>query len=119
MTIPLTSFAGGAETTNEDIEVEVTLAELAAQGDEADVDGTVDAFVVNLIAGGTLKIGTSAATATAWAPGTNVTINAVNNAGWSKDVNRWRQFGNDRPYHYYGSPWCFAQIGTAFGEGMI
>ena len=39
--------------------------------------------------------------------------------GWSKDVNKWRQFGNDRGYHYYGSPWCFAQIGTAFGEGMI
>jgi alpha-galactosidase len=39
--------------------------------------------------------------------------------GWSKDVDRWRQFGNDRPYHYYGSPWCFAQIGRAFGEGMI
>ncbi len=39
--------------------------------------------------------------------------------GWSKDVDKWRQFGNDRPYHYYGSPWCFAQIGTAFGEGMI
>jgi hypothetical protein len=39
--------------------------------------------------------------------------------GWSKDVDKWRQFGNDRPYHYYGSPWCFAQIGTAFGEGMV
>ncbi|MEO2015164.1 MAG: sialate O-acetylesterase [Fuerstiella sp.] len=39
--------------------------------------------------------------------------------GWSKDVDKWRQFGNDRPYHYYGSPWCFAQIGTAFGDGMI
>ncbi|MEM7391953.1 MAG: sialate O-acetylesterase [Verrucomicrobiota bacterium] len=39
--------------------------------------------------------------------------------GWSKDVNKWRQFGNDRGYHYYGSPWTFAQIGTAFGEGMI
>ncbi|MCG8648497.1 MAG: sialate O-acetylesterase [Pirellulales bacterium] len=39
--------------------------------------------------------------------------------GWSKDVNKWRQFGNDRPYHYYGSPWCFAQIGQAFGEAMI
>ena len=32
--------------------------------------------------------------------------------GWSKDVEKWRQFGNDRGYHYYGSPWTFAQIGT-------
>ena len=39
--------------------------------------------------------------------------------GWSRDVNKWRQFGNDFPYHYYGSPWCFAQIGTAFGKGML
>ena len=38
---------------------------------------------------------------------------------WSKDVNKWRQFGNDRGYHYYGSPWFFAQTGTAFGEGML
>ena len=39
--------------------------------------------------------------------------------GWAKDVDKWRQFGNDRGYHYYGSPWCFAQIGTAFGECML
>lgn len=39
--------------------------------------------------------------------------------GWSRDVEKWRQFGNDHPYHYYGSPWCFAQIGTAFGNGML
>ena len=39
--------------------------------------------------------------------------------GWSADVAKWRQFGNDHGYHYYGSPWTFAQIGTAFGEGMI
>ena len=39
--------------------------------------------------------------------------------GWAKDVSKWRQFGNDFGYHYYGSPWTFAQIGTAFGEGMI
>ena len=38
---------------------------------------------------------------------------------WSKDVNKWRQFGNDRGYHYYGSPWFFAQTGTAFGKGML
>ena len=38
---------------------------------------------------------------------------------WRADVDKWRQFGNDFPYHYYGSPWCFAQIGTGFGEGMV
>ena len=39
--------------------------------------------------------------------------------GWSKDVDKWRQFGNDRPYHYLGSPWFFAQAGTGFGEAML
>ncbi len=39
--------------------------------------------------------------------------------GWKKDVNKWRHFGNDGGYHYYGSPWTFAQIGTSFGEAMI
>lgn len=39
--------------------------------------------------------------------------------GWAADVDRWRQFGNDRPYHYYGSPWFFAQAGTGFGEAML
>jgi alpha-galactosidase len=39
--------------------------------------------------------------------------------GWSKDVDKWRQFGNDRPYHYLGSPWFFAQTGTGFGEAMV
>ena len=38
---------------------------------------------------------------------------------WSKDVAKWRQFGNDRGYHYYGSPWFFAQAGTGFGEAML
>lgn len=39
--------------------------------------------------------------------------------GWSKDVDKWRRFGNDRPYHYHGSPWFFAQAGTGFGEAML
>ena len=39
--------------------------------------------------------------------------------GWSKDVDKWRRFGNDRPYHYLGSPWFFAQAGTGFGEAML
>ena len=39
--------------------------------------------------------------------------------GWSKDVDKWRRFGNDRPYHYFGSPWFFAQAGTGFGEAML
>lgn len=83
----LTSFAAVADTTNEDTQVEITFAELTAQGDEADVDGTVDAFVVKSVTSGTLKIGTSAATATAWASGTNDTIDGTNHAYWTPALN--------------------------------
>ncbi|MEZ6059074.1 MAG: hypothetical protein R3C19_01800 [Planctomycetaceae bacterium] len=79
----LTAFSAPVDTTLEDAEVEVTSAELAAQGDETDVDGTVIAFVVKSVSSGTLKIGTSAGTATAWAAGTNDTIDASNNAYWT------------------------------------
>lgn len=39
--------------------------------------------------------------------------------GWSADPEKWRRFGNDRPYHYYGSPWFFAQAGRGFGDAML
>ncbi|WP_192485392.1 MULTISPECIES: beta strand repeat-containing protein, partial [Cysteiniphilum] len=52
----LTSFADAIVSTNEDTEVEITLAQLLAQGNEADIDGTVDGFVVQVLTSGTLKI---------------------------------------------------------------
>ncbi|UCH48502.1 MAG: hypothetical protein JSU95_01385, partial [Betaproteobacteria bacterium] len=78
----LTTFAGAIDTVAEDNEVEITFADLAAQGNEADVDGTVDAFVIKAVSSGTLKIGTSAGTATLWAAGTNDTVDSTNNAYW-------------------------------------
>jgi len=85
----LTSFAAVIDTSAEDTEVELTLAELKAQGDEADVDGTVDAFVVKSVTTGTLRIGADAGSATAWAAGSNDTIDASNHAYWTpaQDVN--------------------------------
>jgi alpha-galactosidase len=38
---------------------------------------------------------------------------------WLKNVDKWNQFGSDRPYHYYGSPWFFSQTGSAFAKAMI
>jgi len=85
----LTHFSGTIDTTNKYTEVELTFAELAAQGDEADTDGTVVAFMVQEVNTGTLKIGTSSATATAYAYGKNETIDSNNKAYWrqSKDGN--------------------------------
>ncbi|MFM6189721.1 FG-GAP repeat domain-containing protein, partial [Planktothrix sp.] len=83
----LSSFAGSVDTTNEDTEVELTFAEFVAQGNEADSDGTVDAFVVKAVSSGTLKIGNDAASATAWVAGSNDTIDATKKAYWTPDAN--------------------------------
>ena len=52
----LTTFVATADTGDEDTEIEISFAEMAAQGNEADVDGTVDAFVIKTVSTGTLKI---------------------------------------------------------------
>ena len=83
----LTAIAAVVDTVNEDTRVEVTFAEIAAQGNEADVDGTVVAFVVKAVSSGTLLIGATAGTATAWVAGTNDTINATNKAYWMGALN--------------------------------
>jgi hypothetical protein len=79
----LTTFATTVDTGNEDTEFEIGFVDLAAQGDEADVDGTVDAFVIKSVSTGTLKIGATAGSATLWAAGTNDTVDASNNAYWT------------------------------------
>lgn len=82
----LTGFGGVVETTAEDTEVEISFADLAAQGDEADVDGTVEAFVVQSITSGTLLIGADAGSATAWVAGVNDVIDATQHAFWTPDT---------------------------------
>ncbi|MGB5619636.1 MAG: DUF4347 domain-containing protein, partial [Desulfobacterales bacterium] len=79
----LTTFAAPVDITDENTEVEITFADLEAEGDEDDSDGSVGAFVVKSLASGTLKIGASAGTASAFAVGSNDTINAANSAYWT------------------------------------
>ena len=50
----LTLMAAPVDTVAEDTQVQVTFAEIAAQGDEFDVDGSVTAFVVKSVTSGTL-----------------------------------------------------------------
>ena len=83
----LTAFAAVVDTTNEDTQVELTFAEFLAQGDETDVDGTVDAFVVQAVSSGSLKIGMTALTATEFVVGSNDKINATLNAYWTPAAN--------------------------------
>ena len=79
----LTAFASTVVTGNEDNQMAITFANLQAQGNEADVDGTVDAFVIKAVSTGTLLIGTSAGTATTWDAITNNTIDESHLAYWT------------------------------------
>ncbi|MDO8318278.1 DUF4347 domain-containing protein, partial [Rhodoferax sp.] len=83
----LSTFAGAVDSVNEDTPVELTLADLLAQGNEADVDGSVSAFVVQAVSTGSLKIGGSADTATAWAAGSNDTVDGAHHAYWTGALN--------------------------------
>ena len=83
----LTAFAVSVASGDEDSEITVTFANLQAQGDEADVDGIVDSFVIKAVNSGALKIGTTAETATAWAAGTNEVVDASHQAYWTPAAN--------------------------------
>ena len=83
----LTAFSSSVASGNEDSPITVTFANLQSKGNEADIDGTVTAFVIQAVSTGTLKIGTSAATATAWAFGNNDVVNAARQAYWTPEMN--------------------------------
>ena len=81
--IPTLTAVSTIAGATEDTEKEISFADLSAAADEGDVDGTVTGFVVKVVSTGTLKIGASAGTATAWAAGSNDTINSTNKAFWT------------------------------------
>jgi Ca2+-binding RTX toxin-like protein len=83
----LTTFSAPVNTGSENSDVTVSFTDLQAKGDETDTDGTVDAFVVKAVSSGTLKIGLSAATATAWDAAANNTVDATHQAYWTPDTN--------------------------------
>ncbi len=79
----LTGFAGVVDSTTENTEVELSFADLAAQGDEADNDGTVEGFVIQGISSGSLKLGADAGSATPFLSGANDTVTHTVNAYWT------------------------------------
>ncbi len=83
----LTGFASTVADGNEDSEITVSFNNLQAQGNEADSDGTVTAFVIKVVSSGSLKIGTDALSATAWAAGTNDVVDASHQAYWTPNAN--------------------------------
>ena len=88
-TVPtFTTLSSPVDTTTEDTEVQITFAELQAAGNEADTGGTgVNAFVVQAVSTGTLNIGATSGTATAFAVGTNDVIDSANHAFWTPALN--------------------------------
>ncbi|MEI6335616.1 MAG: FG-GAP-like repeat-containing protein, partial [Methylococcaceae bacterium] len=83
----LTTFASTVTSGNEDSQIAIAFANLKAQGNEADVDGTVTAFVIKAVSTGTLLIGTSAGTATTWDASTNNTVDESHLAYWTPATN--------------------------------
>ncbi|MEO5345770.1 MAG: putative Ig domain-containing protein, partial [Magnetococcus sp. YQC-9] len=81
----LTLFSGPVGVIDEDTPATITLVDLKAQGDEADANGAVTAFVIREVNSGTLMIGTSAGSASAWVAGTNDTVDATHHAWWRAD----------------------------------
>jgi len=71
------------ETTGSNRQTEISFAELLAQANATDEDGTVVAFQVAAVASGSLLIGSSAGSATAWAAGSNDRVNAGTNLYWT------------------------------------
>ena len=82
-----TVFASTVGNGNEDSQIAISFADLQAQGNDADIDGTVSAFVIKAVSTGTLLIGTSAGTATAWNASTNNSIDLTHQAFWTPAAN--------------------------------
>ena len=83
----LTAFSSAVVSGNEDNQITVRFTDLQSQGNEADVDGNVTAFVIKAVSTGTLKIGTSAGTAKDWVAGSNDFVDATHQAYWTPDTN--------------------------------
>jgi len=81
------AFTHPVETTAPNQTVEISFADLLAQGNATDADGSVEAFVVKTVSAGTLFIGIDANSATAWDATTNALIDGVCNAYWMPPSN--------------------------------
>ncbi len=82
-----TTLSSVVATGNEDAQITVSMSSIAALSDAADIDGTIAGYVVKAVTSGTLLIGTTVGTATAWAAGSNDTIGATHFAFWTPGTN--------------------------------
>jgi autotransporter-associated beta strand protein len=85
--VPTLTTASNITGGTEDTQKQITLANLQTAGNEADVDGSVSAFVVKAVSSGTLLIGANAGAATPFDASTNATIDATHLAFWTPASN--------------------------------
>ncbi len=71
----------------EDVEYEITYANLTNKSQRADIDGSVTAFVVKNVTSGVLKIGANSQSATPWNATNNATISSGLNGYWNPALN--------------------------------
>jgi hypothetical protein len=87
----LTDFSGPLASGGEDTEITLTYADLIGNSGNkaqvADADGTVTSLKVDKLLSGSLRIGSSAVTATAYVAGSNDVLNAGTNAYWTPAAN--------------------------------
>uniref|UniRef100_UPI00398C12D3 calcium-binding protein n=1 Tax=Polaromonas sp. YR568 TaxID=1855301 RepID=UPI00398C12D3 len=83
----LSKFANAVTTVDEDKVTTITLVHMKTQGDEADAESTVEAFVIKAVNSGSLRLGATEATATGWDAAGNNTVDATHNAYWTPDAN--------------------------------
>jgi Ca2+-binding RTX toxin-like protein len=67
-------------------EIALPFWRLSANSDASDVDGSVESLVVTGLTSGSLRIGSNAATATAWDAIVNNVIDATHTAYWTSDA---------------------------------
>ncbi|MCX7084436.1 MAG: hypothetical protein NTY69_02755 [Methylococcales bacterium] len=83
----LSSFSSPLTSGIEQSQILITYADLLAQSNAADSDGSVVSFVIKSLSSGTLLIGATADTATPWDATTNNTVSSGNQAFWTPDLN--------------------------------
>ena len=81
------SLSQGVVRSLEDRTAEISFATLVEASNASDSDGEVTAYVVQAVSSGSLKLGTTADTATPWAAGSNDGIRSDINAYWTPAAN--------------------------------
>lgn len=79
----LTKFSAPVEQAYRNTQVTVSFSDLLTEGDEADTDGSVDAFLIRSVTSGSLLIGTDALSATPFDALTNYVVDTIHKAFWT------------------------------------